>query len=185
MSYDPYASGSQPPQYESAEPMYDDLARIKGRVQAPAIALIVVAILNLLLVVFQVGRTILVAITSPQELVKERDEMLKQAEEGKLLPKGFLDSYKQQQQGQSAESFKNQSLAVGAIVSALWALTALLPLLGGIRMLSMRSYGLCIVGAISTAIPCLSCSGCCCLGEIIGIWALVVLASPEVRAAFH
>lgn len=185
MSYDPYASGSEPPEYDSAAPMSDNRATIKSRLQAPAIALIVVGVLNLLLMVLQAGRILLVAMTSPQELVKERDEVIEQLEKSGLLSKEFLETYKQQQEGQSPESFKTQSVAVGGIGCALGLLVALLSLLGGIRMLSLRSYALCIAGAISAAIPCLSCSGCCCFGEIIGIWALVVLANAEVRAAFQ
>lgn len=185
MSYDPYAPDSEPPEYDSAAPMSDNRSTIKSRLQAPAIALIVVGVLNLLLMVLQAGRVLLVAMTSPQELVKERDEIFEQLEKSGFLSKEFLDSYKQQQQGQSPESFKTQSVTLGGIGCALGILVALLSLLGGIRMLSMGSYALCVAGAIGAAIPCLSCSGCCCFGQIIGIWALIVLLNTEVRAAFH
>jgi hypothetical protein len=175
--------GSDP--YNASEPPPGIQTYARQRVQAPAIALIVVGILNLLLMVFQVGRTVLIAIASPQELIQERDETLKVLEEAGLLPKEFLATYKQQQQGRSPEDFKRQVLLISGASCALGLLIAFLPLLGGICMLSLRAYALCLAGAISAAIPCLSCGGCCCFGEIVGIWALIVLLSTEVRAAFQ
>jgi hypothetical protein len=62
----------------------------------------------------------------------------------------------------------------------------ILPILGGIRMRSLRSYGLCVTGAIIAAIPCVSLASCpCFLGAIFGIWALVVLLNPDVKNAFR
>ena len=58
-------------------------------------------------------------------------------------------------------------------------------LVGGIRMLSLKNYGLAIVASILAAIPGFSCSGCCGFGAIIGIWALVVLINADVREAFQ
>ena len=52
-------------------------------------------------------------------------------------------------------------------------------------MLSLRAYGLAVAASVITAIPCISCSACCGLGEGIGIWALVVLLNNDVRAAFR
>ena len=34
------------------------------------------------------------------------------------------------------------------------------------------------------AIPCLSFLACCLIGEGVGIWALVVLFTPEVKRSF-
>ncbi len=55
-------------------------------------------------------------------------------------------------------------------------------LLGGLKMLKLRNYGLCVAAAVIALVPCLS--PCCCLGLPIGIWALVVLLKPEVKSAF-
>lgn len=54
---------------------------------------------------------------------------------------------------------------------------------GALRMMSLRSYGLCMVAAVLAVIPCTA--PCCCLGIAAGIWALVVLTRPEVKEAFH
>lgn len=57
-----------------------------------------------------------------------------------------------------------------------------LAFLGALKMKNLQSYGLANTGAILSLIPC--CGPCVCLGIPLGIWALVVLRKPEVRAAF-
>ena len=63
----------------------------------------------------------------------------------------------------------------GILVNALviWA---------GVRMMSLRNYGVCMAAAILAVVPCTA--PCCCLGIGAGIWALVVLSRPEVKQAF-
>jgi uncharacterized membrane protein HdeD (DUF308 family) len=72
-------------------------------------------------------------------------------------------------------------------VSVLFALIALglsaLIIFGGLKMKNLESRGLAMVAAILAIIPC--CNGCYCLGIPAGIWALVVLNKPEVKAAFR
>jgi predicted PurR-regulated permease PerM len=55
-------------------------------------------------------------------------------------------------------------------------------LFGALKMMHLQSYGWAMAAAILAVIPCLS--PCCCLGIPFGIWALVVLSKPEVKAAF-
>ena len=63
------------------------------------------------------------------------------------------------------------------------AVIEVLMILGGIRMLQMRSYGLAFAAAILAMVN-LQC--CCCLPGIgFGIWAIVVLVQPDVKAAFR
>ncbi|MCX7867344.1 DUF4339 domain-containing protein [Limisphaera sp. VF-2] len=52
---------------------------------------------------------------------------------------------------------------------------------GAVQMLKLRSYGWSMAASILALIPCTS--PCCLLGLPIGIWALVVLSQPEVKAA--
>ncbi len=55
---------------------------------------------------------------------------------------------------------------------------------GGLKMKNLESFGLAIAASIIAIIPCFS--GCCCIiGMPAGIWALVVLNKPEVKAAFR
>jgi phage FluMu protein Com len=53
---------------------------------------------------------------------------------------------------------------------------------GAIQMKQLQSYGLAVTASILAMLPC---SGCCIIGLPIGIWALVVLCDPSVRAAFR
>ncbi len=76
---------------------------------------------------------------------------------------------------------------VPLIISGVLALIAApLTILAGLRMRSLRSYGLCMTGSILAAIPCISPSACPCIFGIgLGIWALVVLLNADVKASFQ
>ncbi|HXC16699.1 MAG TPA: hypothetical protein VNV60_04585 [Holophagaceae bacterium] len=54
--------------------------------------------------------------------------------------------------------------------------------MGASKMKNLQSHGFAMAAAIIAMIPCVS--PCCLLGLPIGIWALVVLLKPEVKAAF-
>ena len=54
---------------------------------------------------------------------------------------------------------------------------------GGIQMLRARRYSIALWAAILSLIPLTSV--CCIPGIPIGIWALIVLRHPEVRAGFE
>jgi len=64
----------------------------------------------------------------------------------------------------------------------------LVMLLGGfvlfsaIKMKRLENYGLAMAGSIVAMLP-VSC--CCLLGLPFGIWSLVILSKPEVKAVFH
>lgn len=53
--------------------------------------------------------------------------------------------------------------------------------IGATKMKNLQSYGFAMAAAILALIPCFA---CCLLGWPIGIWAIVVLVKPEVKAAF-
>jgi hypothetical protein len=146
-------------------------------VQLPGIFLIVVAILNLLFALGCFGFGFGYSQVSPNQ-VEEIEKTMQQSE----WQKKNLEEMKKV--GWKMQDILNIYVYGGYTGGALGLLTSLLILLGGIQMLRMRSYGLALFSAILAAVPCLSGSACCCLGEGIGIWALVVLLNPEVRAAF-
>jgi hypothetical protein len=56
-------------------------------------------------------------------------------------------------------------------------------IVGGTSMLQMHSYGFVFASSILAVIPCIS--SCFLISIPFGIWGLVVLNNPEVRAAFH
>ncbi|MGH7172428.1 MAG: hypothetical protein ACRELG_19290, partial [Gemmataceae bacterium] len=185
MSFDPFAAGSDlPPDYGPAAPSPADRTYYaRQRVQAPAIALIVVGILNLLMTLLQVGMTAWIMVTPAQQIQKMMEERLDILEKGGVLPP---DIRKKLGEGwKDPGTAKSQTVIQYTISSLLMVLLTVLTLIGGVRMRSLRSYGLSVAGAISAAIPCITCGGTCCFGEIIGIWALVVLLNPDVKTAFR
>ncbi len=71
---------------------------------------------------------------------------------------------------------------VGVATSALGLLIAVLVVIGGMKMKKLESYSLAMTVSIVCMLPC---SLCCIAGIPIGIWSLVVLSKPEVKAAFR
>jgi len=72
---------------------------------------------------------------------------------------------------------------VGIILGFLGILVGVLILVGAMKMKSLQNYGLAMIVTILAMIPCIS--PCCILGLPIGIWALIVLLDPNVKAAFR
>ena len=83
----------------------------------------------------------------------------------------------------AAKRMFTQALASQTPSNIIGLLIASFCLFGAISMMNLRRHTVCVIAAVLTLLPC---SGCCCgLGLAAGIWALVVLAKPEVRDAFH
>lgn len=144
------------------------------RVTVPAIFLIVVGVLNLLGSLAAFGAGYVYSQVSPAEVEKLIDANPKN--------KARVEDWKRE--GHTVEELLNMFVK-GAVITGIVTLTAaLLVILGGICMLSLKAYPLAIIAALLAAIPWVSPTGCCGLGEGIGIWALVVLLSADVRAAF-
>ena len=71
----------------------------------------------------------------------------------------------------------------GILSNMVGLLLAGLVLFGALKMRKLENYGLVMAATIVAMLPC-NCP-CCCLGMPIGIWSLVILMKPEVKAAFH
>jgi hypothetical protein len=72
---------------------------------------------------------------------------------------------------------------LGMASNAVGLLVNLLIVVGAIRMMTFRNYGWSMAAAILAIVPCTA--PCCCLGMAAGIWAVVVLTRPEVKAVFR
>jgi hypothetical protein len=70
-------------------------------------------------------------------------------------------------------------LWVIAGVSLLWGAIVTL---GGVKLMQLQSYGSVMVAVIFAMLPC---NPCCLPGIPIAIWALVVMARPDVKRAFR
>ena len=150
----------------------DDFNAVKAKTTPPAVALIVVAVVNLLasfvLMFFGFSTTQMTPAQLEQEMARRNPQQLDQMK----------------QVGWTVEDVLRFYLYGGLGGGAVALFIALLTVLGAARMLVLKSYGLSIFVSVLTAVPCISPSACCLLGEGIGIWALVVLLQPNVKAAF-
>jgi len=81
------------------------------------------------------------------------------------------------------KGFELMAGPVGAVWTVIGIIVGVLILFGGIKMQRLQNRGLAIAAAIIAIVPCFSL--CCVVGIPIGIWALVVLAKPEVRTQFE
>ncbi len=102
---------------------------------------------------------------------------------GALPPELFEDPNMAQYRG-LIEGVQASAGPLGIVFALLGAALGGLILVGGMKMKNLESYGLAIAASIIAIIPCFS-SCCCIIGLPAGIWALVVLNKPEVKAAFR
>ena len=72
----------------------------------------------------------------------------------------------------------------GALIYGMFALLAGVAFFGALRMKQLRNYNLAMAAMIIAIVPCATYM-CCLLTTPLGIWGLVVLLKPEVKAAFR
>lgn len=73
--------------------------------------------------------------------------------------------------------------AAGIASSFIGIAVAVFIIYAALKMKELSQYGLCMAASILAMIPCIS--PCCIIGLPIGIWCIVVLTRPDVKAAFH
>jgi hypothetical protein len=129
-------------------------------VKAPAIALVITAILNLLLGLVGLLRAPLTG------AFMQDSQMLQQFNDPQIQKMVHL-----------------MAGPIGIVSTALQLFLSALVLIGAIKMLSLRNYVLSVAAAIVALVPCAT--PCCVLTLPFGIWALVVLNRPDVKANFR
>ena len=154
----------------------------RERLMLPGVFLLAIGVLNLLASLFFAANSATSMFASDEMLeksMKDQLEMMKQ-----MFP-AMKDQLEQEMAKKTPAEMRRQSLLVGAAITIPTFLASLVVLLGGVGMIRSRWYGLCMVASIVAAIPCVSPTGCCCIGNGVGIWALVVLLNPDVRSVFR
>ncbi len=73
--------------------------------------------------------------------------------------------------------------SMGAASAVVEIAVAAFIIFAALKMKELRQWELSLAASIVAMIPCIS--PCCILGLPIGIWALVVLLRPEIKAAFQ
>jgi hypothetical protein len=168
-----------------SQPGADERAReqVRDRVQWPALFLLATAALNLLVALLQTARVVSVVIAPAEEAVRFERESLDRISSPQLsaLVSGRRDHLSQA----DPEDLKRQSIFIETVIALLLLLPAVLALAGGVRMYQMRCYSLAVVGSLASAVPCISPMTCCCVGELVGAWCVLVLIQPQVRQAFR
>jgi hypothetical protein len=79
-------------------------------------------------------------------------------------------------EGMFKASFWTASSFVGVLI-------AVFLIYASTKMREASQWGLCMAASILALIPCIS--PCCLIGLPVGIWCLVVLTKPEIKAAFQ
>jgi hypothetical protein len=99
-----------------------------------------------------------------------------------ILMLAGVSAFPMQDRGTPPE-FAKFAQGVGGVVGALIAFGIYGTMFfGAWKMKRLESYGLAMTASILALLPC---SICCLIGLPIGIWSLVVLNKPGVKAAFH
>jgi len=103
---------------------------------------------------------------------------------GNLLGTG-LTAANMSRYGGDQRMMQMMSGAIGIIMAVVWVIVDVVIFMGAMKMKNLQSRGFAMAAAILAMIPCVGGHPCCCvLGLPIGIWALIVLMKPEVKAAF-
>jgi len=172
--WDPSAAPSPSPQ-QYAQAAVDYARRRTG---AAGVMLIIVGVINLIPTFFNANGAAQQFQMTDDEFVTQMKVAFEPLE--KLAP-GF---HKAMVEAIEQPGARAQAATSGAVMAGLSGLTSLLMIFGGMWMRDLTGYGVAMSGAILGAIPCVTTTGCCLLGQIAGIWVIVVLLDPMVRTAF-
>jgi uncharacterized membrane protein YhaH (DUF805 family) len=127
------------------------------QVQGPAIGLLVTAIIGIVLGLFSLlGNVFGIGMSGLQNIGGGS---------------GATDRYMQYMSGGLGIVFAIIGLAISGFV--IWA---------ALQMKQLRNWNMAVAASVVAMIPCIG--PCCVIGLPIGIWSLIVLMKPEVKAAF-
>ncbi len=150
-----------PDQFASQAP--PPATNAKDQLNAPSMMLMVVAIVSVLFALFSL-------ITSALGL---DEQMMKSIQEMAKLPPGAMD--------ENAKS--GAMVAVGYAMNFLQLVACGVAIFGAMKMRALQMWPLALTANILMIVPCFS--GCCCLiGLPVGIWGIVMLTKPEIKAQF-
>ena len=165
----------------------------KSQVTAPAICLLVLSILGIVNSIAGVAQSLLFKNSMPQVMqeittMQERMEADMEKQQRKRAEEmGVEYTPRPRPPMREMNDFMGKLMmqggSFGVVFSLLGVVFSSVSIAGGFSMLSLRHYPLAIAAMVLTMMP--GTSPCCLLGLPLGIWGLVVLFRPEVRAAFQ
>jgi hypothetical protein len=119
------------------------------------------------------------ALVQLPQLPAKIDQFIAQIEADPKIPKEQKDTWKELLT--SVKEAAEEPSAAGVYIAQMVA--SLVVLVGGVKLIRLSGRGFPIAGSVIAMIPCTV--GCCCLlGLPAGLWSLVVLTRPDVKAAF-
>ncbi|MBN9118134.1 MAG: hypothetical protein J0I06_03045 [Planctomycetes bacterium] len=148
----------------------DDVRAARQRVSVPAVGLIVVGALTIFSAVSGLVQLGLGMID------RGFDDAIQKVQADPNIPAG-----QKQDQVQVMNDIRDSIKTFGPPFYATGILVGVIIIAGGLRMRVLGSPGLSIVSSLLAMVPF---SPCCVLGLVFGIWALVALANPDVKAGF-
>lgn len=145
-----------------------------ARVSGPSIGLLVTGVLNILFSLYGVGTSILFMAGMMPGADMQRKQMEDAIQQNPDQAQFFelMIKWMELAQGPVGVALNSMTLVVGILI-----------IFGALKMKRLESYGLALTGIILAMIPCVS--NCCIIGLPIGIWALVVIMSDDVKRAFR
>ena len=166
----PPDSPYEPPENYGADPAHSGAA--KEALSTPAIILMVLVGIGL---IFQVFSLTMSAISPNSAFtydeIRNTPEYQQMIEENPEL-------------GELMDGFLQFAGGSNYIMLLITFIAGLVMFYGAFKMRNGESYGLAMTTAIIATVPCFS--PCCCLLEMpLGIWMLVLLTKPEIKASFR
>lgn len=157
------STGAPPAQpFISPPPARDEFPDAAGSVRPAAISLMIYGGISLLLRLGSLG-------FRPSQMMN-----LSMFDSAQGVPPGFKEILQRAMSWSAASYYPDLILGFALAVGIVY---------GGYQMYQLRNRTWAIVAGCISVVPCFS--ACCCLGIPLGVWALVVLARPEVKQAFE
>ncbi len=156
--------------YQPAQDSQVGVSPASSKVSGPSIALIVAGILSLCsagYLLFSGGAVLFLGDQVMEQMNDAQRQQMEQAAKQGVDPSSL---------------FKGVGIGYG-IIGVLGLLCSAVVIYGAFCMKSLKSYGLAMTAAVLSCIPFLQ--PCCLISLPIGIWAIVVLISPDVKSAFR
>jgi hypothetical protein len=161
----PYEPSGVPPMGPGPNP-----GMAASKVSGPATALIVVGVINILLALYGVVSNVMALGGGAAQMEAQFDaQQMEQLEQQGFDPQMM------------AKMFQAGG-AVGIVFNLIAIVAAVVIIMGGLKMKNLQSRGLAMTASILAMIPCIS--ACCLIGLPIGIWSVVTLNDPNVKASF-
>lgn len=147
------------------DPYDDPRPGAKAKLAVPAIGLIVIGVLSVLNAI--VGSLMSGYYKGQiQQQIRQIEQTQGMEPAMKKQSQAFLRTYESY-----LPVFNGLAAVCGAVIG-----------IGGFQMLTLSAKPVCFAAAILSIIPFTNC--CCCLGCVFGVWAIIVMNLPDVRAGF-